>query len=91
MFKKYLLSGIVVVSLAACGNAGNDAAETTASAPKAATAAAGRDQIKIVGSSTVYPFATTVAENFGRSTSFIVARLKTCRVVGVLTLKTRPA
>lgn len=29
-----------------------------------------RDYISIVGSSTVYPFATTVAESFGRSTDF---------------------
>jgi phosphate transport system substrate-binding protein len=29
-----------------------------------------RDQIRIVGSSTVYPFATVVAEEFGRSTDF---------------------
>lgn len=29
-----------------------------------------RDQIRIVGSSTVYPFATAVAENFGKTTSF---------------------
>ena len=29
-----------------------------------------RDQIKIVGSSTVYPFSTTVAEKFGKTTSF---------------------
>ena len=29
-----------------------------------------RDQIRIVGSSTVFPFATTVAENFGKSTGF---------------------
>jgi len=28
------------------------------------------DQIKIVGSSTVYPFSTTVAEQFGKSTKF---------------------
>jgi len=32
--------------------------------------AAARDQIRIVGSSTVYPFATVVAEEFGRSTDF---------------------
>jgi len=32
--------------------------------------AAARDQIRIVGSSTVYPFSTVVAEEFGRSTSF---------------------
>ena len=29
-----------------------------------------RDTIKIVGSSTVYPFATVVAERFGRTTNF---------------------
>lgn len=32
--------------------------------------ATARDQIKIVGSSTVFPFATTVAERFGKSTDF---------------------
>jgi len=36
----------------------------------AADSASARDQIRIVGSSTVYPFATVVAEEFGRSTSF---------------------
>jgi len=35
-----------------------------------AGAAEARDQIRIVGSSTVFPFATAVAENFGKSTSF---------------------
>ncbi|MGI9464781.1 MAG: substrate-binding domain-containing protein, partial [Aestuariivirgaceae bacterium] len=33
-------------------------------------AAVARDQIKIVGSSTVFPFATTVAERFGKNTDF---------------------
>lgn len=32
--------------------------------------AVARDQIRIVGSSTVFPFSTAVAEEFGRSTSF---------------------
>ncbi len=32
--------------------------------------AAGRDYITVVGSSTVYPFTTTVAEQFGKSTKF---------------------
>ncbi|MEO1292011.1 MAG: PstS family phosphate ABC transporter substrate-binding protein [Pseudomonadota bacterium] len=32
--------------------------------------AAARDQIRIVGSSTVFPFATAVAEQFGKTTSF---------------------
>ena len=31
---------------------------------------AARDQISVVGSSTVFPFATTVAERFGKSTEF---------------------
>ncbi len=35
-----------------------------------AGAAHARDQIRIVGSSTVYPFSTTVAEQFGKSTKF---------------------
>ena len=35
-----------------------------------ATVAQARDQIRIVGSSTVYPFATVVAEKFGISSSF---------------------
>jgi phosphate transport system substrate-binding protein len=33
------------------------------------SAAEARDQIRIVGSSTVYPFTTAVAENFGKSTA----------------------
>ncbi|MEM7049659.1 MAG: PstS family phosphate ABC transporter substrate-binding protein [Acidobacteriota bacterium] len=36
----------------------------------APAALAQRDQIKIVGSSTVYPFATKVAEQFGRKSTF---------------------
>ncbi|MDX1484559.1 MAG: PstS family phosphate ABC transporter substrate-binding protein [Alphaproteobacteria bacterium] len=36
----------------------------------AAGAAEARDQIRIVGSSTVFPFATAVAERFGRTTKF---------------------
>jgi len=35
-----------------------------------AGAAEARDQIRIVGSSTVFPFATAVAETFGKTTSF---------------------
>jgi len=41
-----------------------------AAAVLAAAPAGARDQIRIVGSSTVYPFATAVAEEFGRSSSF---------------------
>lgn len=35
-----------------------------------AGAAEARDQIRVVGSSTVYPFSSTVAENFGQTTQF---------------------
>ena len=35
-----------------------------------ASTAEARDQIRIVGSSTVYPFTTTVAEQFGKTTPF---------------------
>ena len=45
-------------------------AVTAALAVVAATPALARDQIRIVGSSTVFPFATAVAEHFGKTTSF---------------------
>ncbi len=41
-----------------------------------AYAAAGRDYISIVGSSTVYPFATVVAEKFGKTTSFKTPKIE---------------
>jgi phosphate transport system substrate-binding protein len=41
-----------------------------------ATAASGRDYISIVGSSTVYPFATVVAEQFGKTTSFKTPKIE---------------
>ncbi len=57
--------------------------------------AAGRDTVNIVGSSTVYPFATVVAERFGRSTSFKSPKIEStgsggglklfCKGVGVST------
>ncbi len=41
-----------------------------------ASAATGRDYITIVGSSTVYPFATTVAEQFGKTTAFKTPKIE---------------
>ncbi len=41
-----------------------------------AVAARGRDYISIVGSSTVYPFATTVAEQFGKTTRFKTPKIE---------------
>ena len=38
--------------------------------------AAGRDTISVVGSSTVYPFATVVAETFGKKTSFKTPKIE---------------
>lgn len=45
-------------------------ASAIAIAAVSATSASARDQIRIVGSSTVFPFATAVAEQFGNSTDF---------------------
>jgi phosphate transport system substrate-binding protein len=41
-----------------------------AAAALVAGAASARDQIRIVGSSTVFPFSTAVAEQFGKTTDF---------------------
>lgn len=45
-------------------------ASALAIAAVSAGAASARDQIRIVGSSTVFPFATAVAEQFGKTTDF---------------------
>jgi len=48
--------------------------------------AASRDYISIVGSSTVYPFATVVAENFGKSTSFKTPKIESTGTGGGMKL-----
>ena len=48
--------------------------------------AAGRDAVNIVGSSTVYPFATVVAERFGRSTDFKTPKIESTGSGGGLKL-----
>ncbi|PIE38705.1 MAG: phosphate ABC transporter substrate-binding protein [Gammaproteobacteria bacterium] len=48
--------------------------------------AASRDIVSIVGSSTVYPFATVVAERFGRSTSFKTPKIESTGSGGGLKL-----
>src|SRR5210317_695600 len=45
-----------------------------------------RDYISIVGSSTVYPFATVVAENFGKSTRFKTPKIESTGSGGGLKL-----
>ena len=51
-----------------------------------ADAASGRDYISVVGSSTVYPFATVVAEKFGKSTSFKTPKIESTGSGGGLKL-----
>nr|WP_232334997.1 substrate-binding domain-containing protein [Pseudohalioglobus lutimaris] len=48
--------------------------------------AQGRDNVSIVGSSTVYPFATVVAERFGRSTDFKAPKIESTGSGGGLKL-----
>ena len=48
--------------------------------------AASRDSVSIVGSSTVYPFATVVAERFGRSTDFKTPTIESTGTGGGLKL-----
>ncbi len=50
------------------------------------SAHAARDHIMIVGSSTVYPFATVVAERFGKSTSFKTPKVESTGSGGGLKL-----
>lgn len=47
---------------------------------------AGRDYISVVGSSTVYPFSTVVAERFGMSTSFKTPKIESTGTGGGLKL-----
>ena len=48
--------------------------------------ASARDSISIVGSSTVYPFATVVAERFGKSTDFKAPKVESTGSGGGLKL-----
>ena len=52
----------------------------------ATSAAQARDQINIVGSSTVYPFSTVVAEKFGKSTAFKTPKIESTGSGGGLKL-----
>lgn len=48
--------------------------------------AAGRDTINVVGSSTVYPFSTVVAERFGKNTSFKTPKIESTGTGGGMKL-----
>ena len=67
----FLAACLVVTSfLAGCKQPPGDGSEQPTAASGLRAASGQRDQIRIVGSSTVYPFATKVAEMFGKTTSF---------------------
>ncbi len=51
-------------------------ATLAATAMSAQVATAARDYISVVGSSTVYPFATVVAERFGKSTNYKTPKIE---------------
>ncbi|MGH1426813.1 MAG: substrate-binding domain-containing protein [Arenicella sp.] len=61
-------------------------AALVASSFAASQAAVARDTISIVGSSTVYPFATVVAERFGKSTDFKAPKIESTGSGGGLKL-----
>jgi phosphate transport system substrate-binding protein len=62
------------------------AALTTVAVGSIAYAQTSRDYIQIVGSSTVYPFATVVAEQFGRKTNFKTPKIESTGSGGGLKL-----
>jgi len=62
------------------------AAVATLVASGSVGAQSARDYIFVVGSSTVYPFATVVAENFGRSTTFKTPKIESTGSGGGLKL-----
>jgi phosphate transport system substrate-binding protein len=82
-FATFLVLAAAVLALAGCGEASQeivladapaaDTAEISQAAEasgSASTLGGGRQGLRIVGSSTVFPFSTTVAENFGAKTQF---------------------
>ncbi len=79
----------VAALLWGCGSAESPAQgqATSKAAPAAATQAQrGRDYVYIVGSSTVYPFATVVAERFGRGSEFKTPKIESTGSGGGLKL-----
>ena len=62
------------------------AASLMLAATTSAQAAAGRDYISVVGSSTVYPFTTAVAEQFGKTTKFKTPKIESTGTGGGIKL-----
>ncbi len=98
--KKLLLIGTTLSMLIACSDNSNNnqaAAAKSADTSTASTAVevastkptttnSGRDVINIVGSSTVYPFSTVVAERFGKTTSFKTPKIESTGTGGGMKL-----
>ena len=95
--KPIVFSLLVLLALQACGNGGTDNEVTSKDTEQPATSAAaaasggamtqsGRDYVYIVGSSTVYPFATVVAERFGHATEFKTPKVESTGSGGGLKL-----
>lgn len=66
----HVLVALALVLMAGCGRTDLSELETGDVIPPPPIAADGTHKIRIVGSSTVAPFATTVAERFGATTRF---------------------
>ncbi len=70
-FRALIVLAAVAIAGVGCSSPSQEpAAESSAASSTGTVSGGGRDQIRIVGSSTVYPFATKVAESFGRKTEF---------------------
>jgi phosphate transport system substrate-binding protein len=79
----------VAALITGCGPAETPAQKdsaTTGAAPTASQAQSGRDYVYVVGSSTVYPFATVVAERFGRGSEFKTPKIESTGSGGGLKL-----
>lgn len=87
--RSVFLSLLAFIALQACGKSGTDSEVTamdTAQPAARSLAQSGRDYVYIVGSSTVYPFATVVAERFGRGGSFKTPKVESTGSGGGLKL-----
>ncbi len=78
----------VAVLLWGCGPAESpvESTVTKRTAPAGPQAQSGRDYVYVVGSSTVYPFATVVAERFGRGSEFKTPKIESTGSGGGLKL-----
>lgn len=70
LFVSCAISAVAAAALTACSGAEAPSSGTSEAKSTPAAASSGRDQIRIVGSSTVFPFSTAVAETFGKTSNF---------------------